>query len=322
MKELQEKLLPLLEDLNTMAPVFLWKAAPHSGATYLQRLLRTSDELLVFGETNFPFGRISGGLGKLAQMLRRDDTPSSSDSSSDARSPAEMLEEFASGNYDLYPIYAGPPMVQLKTHFMELFHDLCVSFQAKATDYGFPKWGLKPGIPGAGASARIRGLQAMMPRSKHLFIYRNIQDTLKMLNAQQRRTHIGKWDTTAGDQWAISGDYEWRIHDFCRLWGDSIQTVREKLTDGDDVLMVRFEDLQDIDVRRDTLRDVADFLDLEPLDADLEHDVNSCWEPETGHLTSANFVPPEPLSTRQLETLRQAVRLEFVEELGYAIDEP
>jgi hypothetical protein len=213
------------------SPVFIFAASWRSGSTWLQRLVMTAREIIVWGE---PFDR-SGIVQKLARQL----LPFAGDWPTTDR----FAQVDAPNLADRWVASFYPPMPSLLEAHRAF---LCALFEMPARQRGFDRWGFKETRLD---TEHATYLQLLFPGARFLFLVRNPMDAF-----ESYRTW-GYWY----DEWpsVVATPRE-----FGRMWA---RLAADFLAHHDEVggLLLRYEDLVTgaVDVRA-VARHLA--LDLSP----------------------------------------------------------
>ena len=129
-----------------------------------------------------------------------------------------------------------------------------------AIETGRPVWGFKHP---AWNPATIRLMRAVMPRSRFVFIERELKDCLKSAK-KQALTYGGSYSRQD-------------VEEFCRSWAEN-RSYMMSLSDEPAVLLLRYDDL--VREPRAVLAKLADFTGLDDMDPEvLNHRVNT-WKGE------------------------------------------
>jgi len=194
-------------------PVFIFSAGWRSGSTLIQRLIISSEEMIIWGE---PFGR-AGIIPRLAITL----------TAFDFNWP---LNDFFDYNFDLLDLSnkwianLSPSVDYLKKAHRELLRQwLAVPAKEK---YGVSRWGLK--------EVRLtidhaRYLKWLFPNARFIFIYRNLFDAYRSWKGNP-------W----GDIWP--GYFTWSPIVFARHWRLLLEGYLQGYKEVDGI-MIKFEDL-------------------------------------------------------------------------------
>jgi hypothetical protein len=139
--------------------------------------------------------------------------------------------------------------------------------------WGFKHPGWKPPM--------IRLLRAVMPRSRFIFIYRDVVECLKSAKAQQ----------------AINSHQE--VHEFCQAWVEGVEYL---LNLGDDpaVLVLRYEEL--VSEPETALVRIAEFSGVDDMNpAVLQRKINA-WTGEDYVAQARNgYTPPAELTEVEMQ---------------------
>jgi len=272
-------------DPALMEAVFIWAPVPRCGTGLLQRLVTSSRQVLVFGEDAF-----------LVQVL-----PRSLLARHDARAETEQAAaELASGNLHGWFPAALPSFQHYSSALATSFHAVCAAYQAAAEKAGFGRWGSK--FP-AFSAREYALIQSLLPRSRHLFVYRHLVDALASIKAR-------KWLKTPSD-----------LERFCRDWVSRVGDALEMARSGEHprLLAVRYEWLCSHQQRE--AEAIREFLGLERLDLEVfAHRVNTFKGDEARGFSRRQYIRPEPLTTGELARVRQLAG-PLLEKLGYLKDD-
>ncbi|MFB6372612.1 MAG: sulfotransferase, partial [Bradymonadaceae bacterium] len=189
----------------------------------------------------------------------------------------------------------------------ETFRKLVDVYDTTTQTYDYERWGAKAVWLD---DHSLPVLRELFPRSKFIFLYRDIQSILESLKGQQRQPDY---------VWNLSEAYEWKIGMYYQTWEDKIRWARETLAPADDARVVQLEAF--LSTPEQNADKLCAFLGIDHLDLGvLDTKVNSIWHAETGEFTSSHYVSPSPLSDSELKTLRQVASTPFLRDLGYDLD--
>jgi hypothetical protein len=251
-----------LDPLIVTAPVI------RSGTTLLQRLLCSSRQALIYGEMSaqdlefflnlytfkvqeytYHKQMYAAGLGRILQGDVNDWIP------------------------DLMPDIDEYLAAMSQSAFAGIIY--CREYAAKVRR---PLWGFKhPGWK----PPMIRLLRAVTPKSRFIFIYRDVIDCLKSAKAQQ----------------AINSHQE--VHEFCQAWVEGVEYL---LNLGDDpaVLVLRYEEL--VSEPETALVRIAEFSGVDDMNpAVLQRKINA-WTGEDYVAQARNgYTPPAELTEVEMQ---------------------
>jgi hypothetical protein len=258
--------LPVCTALSELGPLIITSPALRSGTTLLQRLLCSADNALIYGETcaldlEF-FAKVYASKASMYQANR-------------ARF-AHTLAQVESGDtrnwiLDLMPNLDG---------YREALGRACAAGLAYCRDEavrnGRSVWGIKcPAWP----PAVLQLLRALMPRSRFLYVHRDVVDCLKSARAQQM-VH-SEQDVAA----------------FCQAWTENLTYVLG-LDQDSHVLLLGYAEL--VANPAASLERIAAFSGAHGMDAHvLDHKINT-WTTE-----NKSYVPPVELTDRERQIAAQ-----------------
>lgn len=256
-------ILNLSDQQRAAAPVIVTSPATRCGTTLVQRLLCASDNGFIYGEEIGSQFRTLAGL--FAVQIRACDT-----------NRAAMDDAFAlalaGGLRDWRPGLTPPSQVVLNA-WTQAFYQLPMSLAAFGQGVGRPIWGFKwPGCPADTA----RTFMTLMPRTKVVYVLRNVIDALK--SAKARLFVLDAAGAAA----------------FCAEWAASVQAYMAMAEDPR-VLVLRYEDL--IADREAGLALLTAFTGVEGIRrSEFDLKVNTFEGDEAGGHSPTGYIAPQPLT--------------------------
>jgi hypothetical protein len=253
------------------APVIVTSPTTRCGTTLVQRLISASDNAFVYGEE---VGNQMRALTSLfsAQILAAE------------RNAADVDAAFWSaidGTLDEWrPGLAPPAHVTLRA-WTDIYYQLPLSLAKFGRSIGRPIWGFKwPACP----IEALKTFLTLMPRSKIVYVVRDLEDALKSAKAR-------RFVTT-----------EAQVLEFCNTWTSNLTAVAD-LKQKDQVMLLRYETL--IERRHEqiaALRAFTGATNIRMTEFDLKLNTFA-GALEDGHAPDG-YIPPEPLDEVEREILR------------------
>jgi hypothetical protein len=238
--------LPVGSVAADLDPLIITAPVIRSGTTLLQRLLCSSRQALIYGEMCAQDLEFFLNLYAFKTQEYNYHRPTL----------ALGLQQVLAGDVngwlpDLMPDIDAYLAAMSQSAFAGIIY--CRDYAAQV---GRPVWGFKhPGWK----PPMIRLLRAVMPRSRFIFIYRDVVECLQSAKAQQ----------------AINSDQQ--VYEFCQAWVEGVEYL---LNLGDDpaLLVLRYEEL--VSEPAATLERVAEFSGVEDMNPTvLQRKINS-WTGE------------------------------------------
>lgn len=156
-----------LASLRLEMPVFIWAPTGRCGTGLLQRLVSSSKEVLVFGEDRFFVHDLPRWMLVIDQA---------------GPSMHAAAQALASGDVSRWCPDALPSADAYGRTLLRSFFDLVVTYAEGARSLGYARWGTK--LP-TFAPGPIQHLRRMLPRARHVFIYRHIEAVLRSYKARK-----------------------------------------------------------------------------------------------------------------------------------------
>ena len=250
------------------APVIVTSPTTRCGTTLVQRLLSASDNAFIYGEEIGNQARVLTSL--FLNQIGHWETQGPASDQAFGRALDGDLDEWR-------PALAPPSEVMLKA-WSETYYQLPMALAEFGRSIGRPIWGFK--WPGA-APEMARGLMALMPKSKLIYVTRDLADALKSAKAR-------RFVRTAQD-----------VDGFCAQWARHMSAFAQ-LPDNGRIARVRYEGSRfEDDLNTLTLRAGA------TVDTRLDWQVSKDW---------GVFVAAENLSNTALETGQTADHVKSYDE--------
>ncbi len=162
---------------NNNKPVFLFSAGPRAGSTFVQRLITSGREVMMWGEGSGALNHILRSLALLRLTL-----------SANPHNPlsgygAEQFSNFIKGGTDCNQWIANinPPFHLIVHAYRNLFDNI---YGAPARELGYTRWGMKEV---RGERSTIDALHTLFPQAKFIFLVRNPVDCLRSIKRRGYR---------------------------------------------------------------------------------------------------------------------------------------
>ncbi|MEO8164151.1 MAG: sulfotransferase [Betaproteobacteria bacterium] len=258
--------------ISDLDPLVITSPVIRSGTTLLQRVLCSSRRTLIYGELcaqDLDFF-LSLYTFKSMQYKQR------------AGSNAQALQKVLAGEVNEWIADLMPDIDQYVTALGQAAFAGVAYCRDYAHRAGRPIWGFKHP---AWKPSTIRILRSVMPKSRFVFIYRDIEDCLRSAKAGL----------------AVNSHQE--AAEFCQNWKENLSCML-RLEDDPAVLLLRFEDLLTEPV--EVLDRLAAFTGVDDLDPDvLRHKVNAASGEDYLAQAKDGYVSPAELDAAE----RQFVQL-------------
>lgn len=170
--------------LASLEPVFIWAPSARCGVTLLQRLITSSREVLVFGEDTFLTNMLPQAIMTYANRPASD----------------EARKRLAGGDYKFWSSAAHPDTQAYKQAALQSLMQVIGVYESSARAEGFSRWGVKEPNPNWDA---VNIFATLMPKSRHVFIYRHLVDVLRSYKARGWLTKPGSARDTA-KMWSVN----------------------------------------------------------------------------------------------------------------------
>jgi len=259
---------PTNEVIAELNPLIITSPTIRAGTTLLQRLLCSSPKALIYGELcaqdlefylnlytfkvqeyNYHRQRFTNGIDRVLNREVNDWIP------------------------DLMPDIDGYLAAISQSAFAGITY--CRDYAAKA---GRPVWGFK--YPGW-KPPMLRLIRMVMPKSRFIFIYRDVLDSLRSAKAQQVINSVEE------------------VHEFCQAWKEGLEYILS-LDSDPAMLVLRYEGL--VSAPKTTLKRIAEFSCVYDMDPTvLDRKINA-WSGE-GYLAQAKdgYTLPADLTEAEIQ---------------------
>jgi len=253
------------------APVVVTSPTTRCGTTLVQRLLCASDNGFVYGEEIGNQFRNLAGL--FATQIK------ACDQNGQAMDDAFALA-LAGGLRDWRPGLTPPAKIVLNA-WADVFYQFPVGLAVFGEAIGRPVWGFK--WPGCQADT-LRTYLTLMPRTKVVYVLRNVVDALKSAKARRFVT------STEGAE------------GFCAEWARNVAGLAA-LAGDPQLLVIKYEDL--IEDRETVLAALSDFTGVRNMRrSEFDLKVNTFeGQEEAGH-SPTQYIAPEELTEADWAVLR------------------
>jgi hypothetical protein len=248
-KEIHSEFEDITRKHNSM-PIFIFAAGWRSGSTFLQRMIISTHQALIWGET-------MGGINLLANaaLLYKDslagpDDPRSMDGVTG--NGGEQFRQFLNaGKYGAHKWIANlnPPLETVYEAFRSILKAL---YANTALQLGYPRWGIKEVQSGIETANFLR---LLYPDAKFIFLVRNPLDCLTSI---KRRNWIGR----ANDRN--------RLRFYATHWARLAREFRH----ADFGYLLRYEDLLAQD---GIIKQLQDYLEIEGLSKEFAQQSRVDW---------------------------------------------
>lgn len=175
----------LPQQIIDSSPILISAPTARNGITLIQRLLNSSNKVMVFGE-NTAFLNLQPRICESMLMIRPDREQIN------ARRSA-----FINGDKEGWYSDLGPDPEMLLAAAYEAFYKTATAYTLTAMDAGMGNWGIKNPMTDAGMIVRLRNL---LKNLRVVFIYRNLYEVIRSAKARKFITDISQVATYA-NQW-------------------------------------------------------------------------------------------------------------------------
>jgi hypothetical protein len=266
-----------------MTTLFLWGATARCGITLLQRLITSSNEILVFGEDDQVTKRMPEDL-----RLRGNKSAQAEVS--------EALNKVKSGDVNFWTSSVLPDFKRYLGHSETYYRNILELYQQTAEECGFSSWGIKDPDPNWNS---IEVIYNWFPEAKHIFLIRNIFDVIKSYKARG-------WIHSQADLMSIVGKWNQNVSNFF------------KLQKGPNLTILRYENIvSDRDVSVQILKD---FLGLKAIDSTVfDSKINVFKGAKSDGFSPDGYIPPVELSNDEVSMIMNASK-DVLAQAGYVMD--
>jgi hypothetical protein len=229
-------------------PVFVFSAGPRSGSTLLQRLIISSREVLVWGETAGAINHVVESIRLLDLNLR----PASQGGSSGA----ELFKKFldSKGSTTEWIANMQPPI----SHVTSCYSNMLIQmYGAPAKSLGYSRWGIK----------EVRGnlltyviLKKIFPESRFVFLVRHPLHALRSIKQREY-----KFADNYGRK-LVNNQLLYFANNWVKLAGDF-----KKIKDG---FLIKYEDLA---TKKFPNAELCSYLGLKTIDMELISGDKTDW---------------------------------------------
>lgn len=269
-----------IQELQQTSPLYIWAPTARNGVTLLQRLITSSKSVLVFGENTF-FAL------QIPVVIRNYQTHS--------KEGSESRKRLASGDYSFWSSAAFPHHEQMNAAAVQSFFSFVGAYQFSAESEGFTTWGIKEPSPYWPA---VDLISILLPKSRHLVVYRNLRDVLRSYK-------------TRG--WLESIDKVRAISD---QWQANVRVARTLQT-SNRMLVIKYEEFVANPTKGAQL--LTGFVGGKPIDpAIFDIRINTFSKAEGGQ-SETGYEKPRDLTQEEWDVAR-SVASEVMAEAGYSID--
>jgi hypothetical protein len=274
---IQDSFNAIVSDLD---PLVITAPTIRSGTTLLQRLLCSSSRALIYGELcgqDLEFFLNFYAFKSQQYNCRQEEVSSS------------LRKVLAGDVNDWIPTLMPEIPDYLRAIGRAAFSGISYC-RDHAIGLGRPVWGFKHP---AWNPATVRLMRALMPRSRFIFIHRELGDCLKSAKAQA---------VTYGATYSTA-----EVEEFCRSWSENSEYMFS-LDSEPTVLSLQYEDL--VREPRKTLARLAEFTGVQDMDPNVLNNKINTWAGEDYVMQSANgYFEPAELSDSDRQIIDATARL-------------
>ncbi|MFB6355038.1 MAG: sulfotransferase [bacterium] len=268
---------------RTESPVIIWAPTTRCGTTLLQRLITSSGDIIVFGEDLFLVRDIPHLISKFHEQESMAN---------------QALEKFSRGEVNFWSPNVYPDLEKYGNAMVDFFYRIIGLYRETADEKEFENWGLK--TPEFDQTS-YEIFSTLLPRARHLFIYRHIQDVLK---SQKGRG----WIEEPGD-----------VEENAETWADNTTQMLDDFAERDRHYCVQFREL--LDNKTDYVGKIEEFLGISGIDMDVfDHKINT-WQDDSDGSSNDSYTEPVEL-TEQEETIMQETAWEVLERPEFEENSP
>lgn len=264
--------LDVPERYLALAPVIVTSPAPRCGTTIVQRLLTASENGFIYGEE---IGSQMKTLTTLfftqLQVLEQ--------------KGAELDADFAdalAGNLQKWRPFLTAPAAVMQKGWMEAFYQVPLALARHGEAVGRPVWGFK--FPSYSRDL-MRAMLTLMPRTRVVYVFRNLEDVLKSAKAR-------RFVTTPA-----------QTAQFCADWAKNLTEAAE-LAQDPRVLFLRYENLVEQPAEHLMLLELA--TGVTGVDAsELDAKINTFEGGEAAGHSPSQYIAPAELTDADRALIRQ-----------------
>jgi NurA-like 5'-3' nuclease len=229
-------------------PVFIFSAGPRSGSTLLQRLVISSREVLMWGETGGAINNIVESLRLLDMNLR----PASQGGASGEESFNSFLQ--SQGSTRKWIANMQPPI----KHAAKCYSDMLIQMYGEpAMSLGYQRWGIKE-VRCNVVTYRI--LKHIFPKAKFLFLVRHPLHALRSIK-QKNYNFVDNYGRRLQKNQLLY---------FANNW----TKLASEFFELKDSFLIKYEDLAS---KNFSTTELCSYLNLKNMDTDLISDGKTDW---------------------------------------------
>ncbi len=253
-----------------LSPIVITSPTPRCGTTLVQRLMTQSSNAFVYGE------EVGHQLRTLTTwlmgLLKHFEQTYPSIDPDFQRALAGTLTDWRPG--------LTPPTEVMRRAWIETYYQLPYTIAQFSASVDRPVWGFK--TPGYNRDM-LRAMFSLLPRTKVIYLIRNLHDVLKSAKAR-------RFVTTDED-----------VRKFCAEWAQNIRDMVELAAD-ERVLFLKYEDL--LARRDDHLKLLELFTGAQGLDArQFDLKVNTFRGSEAEGHSPTQYIAPADLTAADIQAI-------------------
>jgi hypothetical protein len=256
-------------------PVFVLAPTARNGITLIQRLLNSSNKIIIYGENK---ELIESVPNQVVNALNINAIAGSSGAL------MTVKDYFLSGSMDGWTSNLIPDPGMYAATFIDNAYRLAMVYQESAREYGYSRWGMKH--PMIGPETPVR-LQSLFPAARIVFLYRNLFDVARSAKAR-------KFCSTTED-----------FASFGAKWQKNLLSVISNTPKN--TLVIRHEDLvaqADVEIGR-----LEEFLGITGINRRImERKINTFTGSAQPGYSPSGYIAPEALGTDEITALKHAAR--------------
>ena len=241
-----------------------------SGTTFLQRLLNSSSDMIVYGENQSVILRqiASFFCDLLVQAIPQQDYNQ------------QRIDRILSGDVNFWHPDLLPDIQQYVDHWTDFFYGTFVKNQQFSQSIERPIWGIKqPGLD----QLTIGRLSALLPQMKIIYIYRNIYDVISSIKTKESDYNITQTQALA------------------EAWCQHLQFLQHPLAKRDSCLILCYEEI--FQQPQQTLEKLQNFTGANNMSADVFSVKINNWPDDT---TKEEYVQQSQLSVEENDIITKA----------------
>lgn len=262
-------------------PVFIWAPTARCGVTMLQRLISSSREILVFGESAV----LTRSLPSFRHIM-----------SKKGEEHQEALTRLAKGDFTFWSSSVLPDPAALAERIGQCEVLLFAAYLESARKHGFDRFGVKEPMP---HWPSVNETLSLLPTALNIFLVRHLVEVLRSYKARG---------------WLDNGPAD--VERYSQQWVGNMDVMLGQEAK-DTLLVMRHEDFAT--KRDECVEKVRAFVDVKQLDPTvLDTKVNTFASYQEGHAPDG-YIKPADLTPDELAAVKGTAG-EHMHRFGYSLD--